>query len=113
MSNGTRPASRPARSTPARTPTRTGAVTVPVYQTSTYAQDAVGEHKGYEYARTGNPTRLALERYLASLEGGGPRAGVRLRVGGARRRAAPLGPGDHVLLADDAYGGTCRLFAKV
>ena len=66
----------------------TGAIITPIYQTSTYVQDELGKHKGYEYARTQNPTRLALERNLAAIEGG--KAGVRLRVGhgGDRRHRA-------------------------
>ncbi len=91
----------------------TGAVAVPVYQTSTYAQDAVGEHKGYEYARTGNPTRTALEAALASLEGAAH--GLAFASGSAAQDALlrTLRPGDHVLLAGDAYGGTYRQFAHV
>lgn len=60
----------------------TGAVTVPIYQTSTYAQEGLGKHKGYEYARTQNPTRFALERNLAALEGGDGGLRLRLRNGG-------------------------------
>ena len=63
----------------------TGATVVPIYQTSTFTQEGVGRHKGYEYSRTGNPTRTALETCLAALEGGALRAGVRLRAGGDRR----------------------------
>lgn len=92
---------------------RTGAVTVPVYQTSTFAQSAVGEHAGWDYARSGNPTRDALESALASLEGG--RHGVAFSSGLAAGDAVlrTLEPGDHVVLANDVYGGTYRQFSRV
>jgi cystathionine gamma-synthase len=91
-----------------------GSVNVPIYQTSTYRQDAVGKPKQYDYARGGNPTREALQLALASLEGGqhclsfasGLAAETTLLL-------ARLKPGDHVLLGDDVYGGTYRLLAKV
>lgn len=91
----------------------TGAVVVPIYQTSTYAQSAVGEHKGYEYSRTGNPTRTALERCVASLEGG--RHGLAFASGMAAESAIMqlLKPGDHTVAVDDLYGGTYRLFKRV
>ena len=91
----------------------TGAVTVPVYQTSTYQQDAVGKPRGYEYSRTGNPTRAALETALAALEGG--RHGLAFSSGVAAISAVLelLKPGDHVVAGDDLYGGTYRLFEKV
>ncbi|MFN0092822.1 MAG: cystathionine gamma-synthase [Acidimicrobiales bacterium] len=91
----------------------TGAVTTPVYQTTTYAQAAVGEHLGYEYSRTGNPTRTALEQCLAALEGA--RFGFALASGMAAEDLVlrRLGPGDHVVLGNDAYGGTFRLVSKV
>ena len=91
----------------------TGAVVVPIYQTSTYAQAAVGEHKGYEYSRTGNPTRSALERCIASLEGG--RHGLAFASGMAAESAIMglLKPGDHTIAVDDLYGGTYRLFRRV
>jgi cystathionine gamma-synthase/cystathionine gamma-lyase len=91
----------------------TGAVIVPVYQTSTYQQDAVGRHKGYEYSRTGNPTRKALEEVLASVEGG--RFGLAFASGLAATDAVfhLLKPGDHVLVGDDVYGGTYRLLERV
>ncbi|OGO69943.1 MAG: cystathionine gamma-synthase [Chloroflexi bacterium RIFCSPLOWO2_02_FULL_71_16] len=90
-----------------------GAVTVPIYQTSTFAQEAVGKHKGYEYARTGNPTRTALETCLAALEGGA--WGLAFASGMAATDAVAhlLSSGDHVVMADDIYGGTYRLFARV
>lgn len=91
----------------------TGAVVVPIYQTSTYAQSAVGEHKGYEYSRTGNPTRSALERCIASLEGG--RHGLAFASGMAAESAIMqlLKPGDHTIAVDDLYGGTYRLFRRL
>jgi cystathionine gamma-synthase len=93
--------------------TVTGAVTVPVFQTSTFAQDAVGRHRGYEYARTGNPTRTALQDCLASLEGAAH--GFAFASGLAAEDAVLrlLRPGDHVVLGNDAYGGTFRLIARV
>jgi cystathionine gamma-synthase len=92
---------------------RSGAVTVPVYQTSTFAQSAVGAHQGWDYARSGNPTRDALEEALASLEGGahGVAFSSGLAAGDAVLRM--LAPGDHVLMANDVYGGTYRQFSKV
>jgi cystathionine gamma-synthase len=91
----------------------TGAVTVPVFQTSTFAQEAVGKHSGYEYARTGNPTRTALQNALAALEGAA--FGVSFASGLAAEDAILrlLEPGDHVVLGNDAYGGTFRLISKV
>jgi len=91
----------------------TGAVTVPVYQTSTYRQDAIGKPRGYEYSRTGNPTREALEQALASLEGA--TYGLAFASGVAATTAVLqlLRPGDHVLAGDDIYGGTYRLLEKV
>jgi cystathionine gamma-synthase len=93
----------------------TGAVTVPIYQTSTYKQDGVGGLRGgYEYSRTANPTRTALEECLAALEGGGH--GLAFASGMSASDCllrAALAPGDHVLIPDDAYGGTYRLFATV
>ena len=91
----------------------TGAVTVPIYQTSTYEQDGVGRHRGFEYSRTQNPTRLALETALAGLEQA--RHGFSFASGMAAEDAIlrTLAPGDRVLMADDAYGGTFRLISKV
>jgi len=91
----------------------TGSVTVPVYQTSTYKQDAVGRHRGFEYSRTGNPTRKALEDAVASLEGG--RFGAAFSSGVAATSAvfSLLKTGDHVVAGDDIYGGTYRLLEKV
>src|SRR5262247_906242 len=94
---------------------RTGAVVVPIYQTSTYAQDAVGEpRRGYEYSRTANPTRDALQECLAALEGG--QRGLAFASGLAAEDTllrTVCRPGDHVVIPDDAYGGTYRLFARV
>jgi cystathionine gamma-synthase len=91
----------------------TGAVTVPVFQTSTYAQSAVGKPSGYEYARTGNPTRTALQHALASLEEAA--FGVSFASGLAAEDAVLrlLDPGDNVVMGNDAYGGTFRLISKV
>jgi cystathionine gamma-synthase len=93
----------------------TGSVVVPIYQTSTYKQDGVGGLRGgYEYSRSANPTRTALEACLAALEGGS--RGLAFASGLAAEDCllhAALGPGDHVLIPDDAYGGTYRLFARV
>ncbi|MEW2383177.1 cystathionine gamma-synthase [Micromonospora sp. NPDC047707] len=94
---------------------RTGAVIPPIYQTSTYAQDAVGAPRlGYEYSRSGNPTRDALQECLAALEGG--TVGLAFASGLAAEDTllrTVCKPGDHVVIPDDAYGGTYRLFAKV
>ena len=91
----------------------TGAVTVPIYQTSTFAQQGVGKHRGYEYARTGNPTRAALEQCIAALEGG--KHGVAFASGMAAESAIMqlLKPGEHTVAMDDLYGGTYRLFKRV
>jgi cystathionine gamma-lyase/cystathionine beta-lyase/cystathionine gamma-lyase/homocysteine desulfhydrase len=91
----------------------TGAVTVPIYPTSTYVQQGIGEHKGYEYSRVSNPTRARLEENLASLEGG-----VAARVFGSGMAAinaivSMLKTGDHVVCGNDLYGGTPRLFNQV
>ncbi|MEI6046161.1 MAG: cystathionine gamma-synthase [Chloroflexota bacterium] len=93
----------------------TGAVSVPIYQTSTYAQEEVGKHKGYEYSRTHNPTRTALEECIASLEGGAGTYGLAFATGmAAITNVMYLArPGDRVLLSDDVYGGTFRLFARI
>jgi cystathionine gamma-lyase len=91
----------------------TGAVSVPIFQTSTYAQRAPGEHSGYEYSRTHNPTRDALQANLAALEGA--KHGLCFGSGCAATDAMMhlLEPGDHVVSADDVYGGTFRIFDKV
>src|SRR4051794_21135841 len=91
----------------------TGATVVPIYATSTYTQAAPGDHKGYEYSRSGNPTRTALEACLASLEGG--ERGLAFASGLAATTAvlSVLKPGDEVVAAADLYGGTYRLLEHV
>src|SRR3954471_9599946 len=91
----------------------TGAIITPIYQTSTYVQESLGKHKGYEYARTQNPTRAALEANLAALEGG--TAGFAFASGMAAIGAVAslLKTGDHAIVGDNTYGGTFRLFDKV
>ena len=91
----------------------TGAVMPPIYQTSTYAQSSPGEHKGYEYSRTGNPTRTALENSLASIENG--KFGLAFASGLASIDAVIklLNPGDEVISTNDLYGGTFRLFNTI
>ncbi len=91
----------------------TGAVIVPIYQTSTFAQEAVGVHKGYEYARSGNPTRTALETALAALDGGTHGLAFASGLAAENTVLLMLSAGDHVIGGDDAYGGTYRLFTKV
>jgi len=92
---------------------RTGAVTVPVYQTSTYEQDGIGRPRGFEYSRTGNPTRQALESALALLEHG--KFGLAFASGVAATTAAlqVLKPGDQILAGNDLYGGTYRIFEQL
>jgi cystathionine beta-lyase/cystathionine gamma-synthase len=91
----------------------TGAIIVPIYQTSTYVQDALGQHKGYEYARTQNPTRAALEANIAAIEKGV--AAFAFASGMAAEGAVMtlLQSGDHVVVTDNTYGGTYRLFERV
>src|SRR2546422_2658967 len=91
----------------------TGAVTVPIYKTSTYAQEGLGKHKGYEYARTQNPTRTAVERNVAALEGA--RFGFAFASGMAAIDATMrlVKAGEHVIVSDNTYGGTARLFTKI
>jgi len=91
----------------------TGSVNVPIFQTSTFAQEAVGKNKGYEYARTGNPTRTALETALAALEDGAWGLAFASGMAATDAIAHLLSSGDHVVLSDDVYGGTYRLFARV
>ncbi|WP_104759066.1 cystathionine gamma-synthase [Helicobacter bizzozeronii] len=91
----------------------TGAVSVPIYQTSTYRQEGVGRPKGYEYSRSGNPTRFALEELIADLEGGVKGFAFASGLAGIHAVFSLLQQGDHVLLGDDIYGGTFRLFDKV
>ncbi|OUM87267.1 bifunctional cystathionine gamma-lyase/homocysteine desulfhydrase, partial [Parageobacillus thermoglucosidasius] len=91
----------------------TGAVSVPIYQVSTYKQDGIGGHKGFEYSRTGNPTRHALEQLIKDLEEG--YAGFAFGSGMAAITAVMMlfNSGDHVILTDDVYGGTYRVMTKV
>src|SRR5437899_1109329 len=91
----------------------TGAVMTPVYQTATYAQAGLGEHKGYEYARTQNPTRTALESCIAAIEEG--RYGLAFASGMAAESAvlSLLSAGDHIVSCDDLYGGSYRIFERV
>src|SRR3990172_8302287 len=91
----------------------TGAIIVPIYQTSTFVQEELGKHKGYEYARTSNPTRVALERNLAALERG--RFGFAFASGMAAINAllTLFKAGDHIVAGHNLYGGTFRLFERV
>jgi cystathionine gamma-lyase len=91
----------------------TGAIMTPIYQTSTYVQSAPGENKGYEYSRSGNPTRTALEECIAAIEKG--RYGLAFASGLAAMDCVlrRLNPGDHVIVGNDVYGGTYRLFERV
>ncbi|MBU8879478.1 bifunctional cystathionine gamma-lyase/homocysteine desulfhydrase [Bacillus sp. FJAT-29790] len=91
----------------------TGAVSIPIYQVSTYKQDGVGNFKGYEYSRTGNPTRHALEELIKDLEGG--KAGFAFGSGMAAITAVMMlfNSGDHVIMTDDVYGGSFRVMTKV
>jgi cystathionine beta-lyase/cystathionine gamma-synthase len=91
----------------------TGAVIVPIYQTTTYIQDEVGKHRGYEYSRTGNPTRTALEICLASLEGAVHGRAFASGMAAETTVMHLLSPGDRVISVNDVYGGTYRLFTKV
>jgi len=90
-----------------------GAITTPIYQTSTYVQEAVGVHKGYDYARVGNPTRTALQECLASLEGAAHGRAFSSGLGGATTLMHLLSPGDHVVAVNDVYGGIYRMFTQV
>lgn len=91
----------------------TGAVSVPIYQVSTYKQEGIGGHKGFEYSRTGNPTRHALEELIKEIEGG--KAGFAFGSGMAAITAVMMlfNSGDHIILTDDVYGGTYRVMTKV
>lgn len=91
----------------------TGAIITPIYQTSTYVQEGLGQHKGYEYGRTHNPTRMALERNIAAIEAG--TAGFAFASGMAAIDAilTRLEAGDHLVVSDNTYGGTFRLFERV
>jgi cystathionine beta-lyase/cystathionine gamma-synthase len=91
----------------------TGAITVPIYQTSTFVQEELGKHKGYEYARTSNPTRAALERNLATLERGAFGFAFASGMAAINALMTLLKAGDHVLASHNLYGGTFRLFERV
>jgi cystathionine gamma-synthase/cystathionine gamma-lyase len=91
----------------------TGATIVPIYQTSTYTQEDIGKHKGYEYSRTGNPTRTSLEKCLASLEDGDYGLAFASGCAATMNVMSLLKSGDHVIASDDLYGGTYRLFQRV
>ena len=91
----------------------TGAIITPIFQTSTYVQDELGKHKGFEYARTQNPTRSALEGNLAAIEGGKAAFAFASGMSAVGAIAAKLSQGDHVIVTDNTYGGTFRLFDKV
>jgi len=90
-----------------------GAVTMPIFQTSTYVQEAIGKNKGYDYARTVNPTRQALERNVASLEGGRHGFAFGSGMGGIHTVLTLLSAGDHVVCGENVYGGTHRLMDKI
>ncbi len=91
----------------------TGAIITPIFQTSTYVQEELGKHKGYEYARTQNPTRAALEANLAAIEGGQAAFAFASGMAAIDAITTMLKPGDHVVVTDNTYGGTFRLFDKV
>src|SRR5919199_2047999 len=91
----------------------TGSVITPIYQTSTYAQDEVGVNKGYVYPRTANPTRVALETCLASLEGAEHGVAFASGMAAATTLMHLVAPGDRVVCVNDVYGGVYRLFSKV
>jgi cystathionine beta-lyase/cystathionine gamma-synthase len=91
----------------------TGAIITPIFQTSTYVQEALGRHKGYEYARTQNPTRAAVEANVAAIEGGEAASAYASGMAAIGAIASLLEAGDHVVVTDNTYGGTFRLFDKV
>ena len=91
----------------------TGAIITPIYQTSTYVQEELGKHKGFEYARTQNPTRFALEGNLAAIEGGAAAFAFASGMAAITAISSMLVSGDHVIVSDNVYGGTFRLFDKV
>jgi cystathionine gamma-synthase len=91
----------------------TGAVTVPIYQTSTYVQEAVGEHKGYDYARVSNPTRTALQLCLASLESAEHGLAFSSGLGAVTTIMHLVSPGDRIVAVNDVYGGVYRMFSQV
>ncbi len=91
----------------------TGAIITPIYQTSTYVQEGLGRHKGHEYARTSNPSRSAVEANVAALEGGVAGFGWASGMAAINAVLSLLKPGDHVVVTDNTYGGTYRLFERV
>src|SRR2546426_7065753 len=91
----------------------TGALTIPIYQTSTYVQDAVGEHKGYDYSRVANPTRTALQLCLASLESAEHGAAFSSGLGAVTTVMHLFSPGDRVVAVNDVYGGVYRMFSQI
>src|ERR687885_1134935 len=91
----------------------TGSVTVPIYQTSTYVQEAVGHHKGYDYSRVANPTRTALQICLASLESAEHGVAFSSGMGAVTTVMHLVSPGDRVVCVNDVYGGVYRLFSQV
>src|SRR4029078_6290800 len=91
----------------------TGAIITPIFQTSTYVQEELGKHKGFEYARTQNPTRSALESNLPAIEGGKAAFAFASGMSAISAIAARLSQGDHVIVTDNTYGGAFRLFDKV
>jgi cystathionine beta-lyase/cystathionine gamma-synthase len=91
----------------------TGSVVVPIYQTSTYVQEAVGEHKGYDYSRVANPTRTALQRCLASLEGAEHGVAYASGLAATTTLMHLVGPGDRVVAVNDVYGGVYRMFSQI
>ena len=93
--------------------TATGAIMTPIYQTSTFVQEGVGEHKGYEYARTSNPTRKALEKNIAAIENGKHAACFGSGLAAMDCLIKMLNPGDEVISTNDLYGGSYRLFTTI
>ena len=91
----------------------TGAITTPIYQTSTYLQEAVGKNKGYDYSRSGNPTRTALETCLASLESADHGLAFSSGLGATTTIMHLVSPGDRVVCVNDVYGGVYRMFSQV
>ena len=91
----------------------TGAVMMPIYATSTYVQQSPGVHKGYDYARTKNPTRMAFERCIADLEGGSAAFAFASGLAAIATTLECLDHGSHIVAVDDLYGGTRRLFERV
>src|SRR5829696_3164091 len=91
----------------------TGAIMTPIYQTSTYAQQDIGRHQGYDYARTDNPTRTALQNAMAALEHGRHALAFSSGMAAIDTLLRLIRPGQHVIAGNDVYGGTFRLFDKI